>query len=103
MNAVANSVILALGLGIAGGLIFGFGMVAGPLTPSEGHPTPVAWAVFLIVPLILCCTGTVMARSWPVRIALVAESIAILMLTAELLRFFGMVVGKLWRKSREVA
>jgi len=32
-----------------------------------------------------------MARSWPVRIALVAESIAILMLTADLLRIYGMV------------
>ena len=91
MNPVAKSVVLALSLGIAGGLIFGFGMVAGPLTPSEGHPTPLAWAVFLIVPLLLCFTGTLMARSWPVRIALVAESIAILMLTADLLRIFGMV------------
>ena len=91
MNAVAKSVVLALSLGIAGGLIFGFGMVAGPLTPSEGHPTPLAWAVFLIVPLLLCFLGTVMARSWPVRIALVAESIAILMLTADLLRIYGMV------------
>ena len=90
MNAVAKSVVLALSLGIAGGLIFGFGMVAGPLTPSEGHPTPLAWAVFLILPLLFCFRGTLMAKSWPVRIALVAESIAILMLTADLLHIFGM-------------
>jgi hypothetical protein len=91
VNAVAKSVAIALSLGLAGGLIFGFGMVAGPLTPSEGHPTPLAWALFLIVPLLLSFIGTAIARSWPVRIALVTESIAILILTADLLRMFGMV------------
>ena len=60
MNAVAKSVVVALSLAIAGGLIFGFGMVAGPLTPSEGHPTPLAWVVFLILPLLLCFTGIVL-------------------------------------------
>lgn len=91
MNPVAKSVAIALSLGIVGGLMFGFGMVAGPLTPSEGHPTPVSLAVFLIAPLLLCFTGTVIAKSWLVRIALVAESIAILILTADLLRIFGMI------------
>lgn len=91
MNDIAKSVVRALSLGIAGGLIFGFGMVAGPLTPSEGHPTPLAWAVFLIVPLLFCFTGSLMSKSWPVRIALLAEGIAILRLTADLLRMFGMV------------
>ena len=91
MNAVAKSVVIALSLGIAGGLMFGFGMVAGPLTPSEGHPTPVSWAMFLIAPLLLCFTGTVIARSWLAKIALVAECIAILFLTADLLRIFGMI------------
>ena len=91
MNAIAKSVVIALSLGIAGGLVFGFGMVAGPLTPSEGHPTPVSWAVFLIAPLLLCFTGTVIARSWLVRIALVAESITILIFTADLLHIFGMI------------
>jgi hypothetical protein len=43
------------------------------------------------VPLLLCLTGTVLAKSWPVRIALLVESIAILMLTADLLRIFGML------------
>ena len=91
MNDIAKSVVRGLCLGFAGGLIFGFGMVAGPLTPSEGHPTRVAWAVFLVLPLLSCLTGSVMARSWAVRIALVAESIAILILTADLLRILGMV------------
>ncbi len=50
----------------------------GPLTPSEGHPTPVAWLVFSIVPLLLTLAGAVVARPWPVRIALLAEGIAIL-------------------------
>jgi hypothetical protein len=71
--------------------MFGFGMVAGPLTPSEGHPTTLAWAVFLIVPLLLCFTGTVVAKSWPVKIALIAESIVVLRLTAYLLRIFGIL------------
>lgn len=71
--------------------MFGFGMVAGPLTPSEGHPTPMSWAVFLIAPLLLCFTGTVIVRSWLVKIALVAESIAILILTSHLLRIFGLI------------
>jgi hypothetical protein len=88
MNAVAKSVVLALSLGIAGGLIFGLGMVAGWLTPSEGHPTPLAWTVFVIVPLLLTFVGTVVARSWPVKIALLTEGIAILLLTVELLRVF---------------
>jgi hypothetical protein len=58
-------------------------MVAGPLTPSEGHPTPVAWLVFLIVPLFMCFAGIVVARSWPVKIALLAESITILIEASE--------------------
>jgi len=32
-----------------------------------------------------------MARSWPVRLALLAERIAILMFTPDLLRIFGMI------------
>jgi hypothetical protein len=91
MNAFAKRVALALSLGLAAGLIFGFGIVAGPLTPSEGHPTPLAWAFFLIVPLLFTMAGIAMARSWPVRIALAAESIAILILTGDLLRIHGMV------------
>ena len=91
MNATAKRVVLALSMGFAAGLIFGFGMVAGPLTPSEGHPTPLAWLVCLIVPILLCLTGAVVAKPWPVRVALLLESIAILILTADLLRVFGML------------
>ena len=91
MNAVAKSVVIALSLGMVAGIVFGFGMLAGPLTPSEGHPTPVSWVLFLIAPLLLCFIGIAIARPWLVRIALVAESIAILILTADLLRIFGMI------------
>lgn len=85
MNAVAKRVVVALSLGFAAAVIFGFGMI-GPLTPSEGHPTLVAWMVFSIVPLLLTLAGAVVARQWPVRIALLAEAIAILLLTVDLLR-----------------
>ena len=84
MDAVAKSVVVALGLGFAAAVIFGIGMI-GPLTPSEGHPTLLAWLVFSIVPLLLTLVGTVVARSWPVKIALLAEGIAILLWTVELL------------------
>jgi hypothetical protein len=84
VDAVAKSVVAALGLGFAAAIIFGIGMI-GPLTPSEGHPTQLAWLVFSIVPLLLTLVGTLVARSWPVKIALLAEGIAILLWAVELL------------------
>jgi hypothetical protein len=84
MNPVAKSVVVALSLGFAAAIIFGIGMI-GPLTPSEGRPTLFVWLVFSIVPLLLTLVGTVVARSWPVKIALLAEGIAILLWTVELL------------------
>ena len=84
MNPVAKSVVVALSLGFAAAIIFGIGM-NGPLTPSEGRPTLFVWLVFSIVPLLLTLVGTVVARSWPVKIALLAEGIAILLWTVELL------------------
>ena len=91
MDAVAKSVVVALGLGFAAAIIFGIGMM-GPLTPSEGHPTLLAWLVFSIVPLLLTLVGTVVARSWPVKIALLAEGIAILLWTVELLHVHQVLV-----------
>jgi hypothetical protein len=87
MNAVVKSAVVALSLGFGAAVIFGIGMIE-PLTPSEGHPTLLAWLVFSIVPLLLTLIGTAVARPWPVKIALLAESIAILMFTADLLRMF---------------
>ena len=84
MNAAARTAVIALGMGIVSGIIFGIGMI-GPLTPSEGHPTLLAWSVFSIVPLLLTLVGTIVARPWPVKIALLAEGIAILLWTVELL------------------
>jgi hypothetical protein len=91
VDAVAKSVVVALGLGFAAAIIFGIGMM-GPLTPSEGHPTLLAWLVFSIVPLLLTLVGTVVARSWPVKIALLAEGIAILLWTVELLHVHQVLV-----------
>jgi hypothetical protein len=84
VNATAKGVVVALSLGFAAAIIFGIGMI-GPLTPSEGHPTLLAWLVFSIVPPLLTLVGTVVAKPWPVRIALLAEGIAILLLTVDLL------------------
>jgi hypothetical protein len=84
MDAVAKSVIVPLSLGCAAAIIFGIGMI-GPLTPSEGHPMLLAWLVFSFVPLLLTLVGTVVARPWPVKIALLAEGIAIVLWTLELL------------------
>jgi len=91
VNAIAKSVVIALSLGVAAGILFGFGMIAGPLTPSEGHPTTLAWLMFSIVPLLFCLVGAVVAKSWPVRIALLAECMAILVFITDLLRIFGIL------------
>jgi hypothetical protein len=56
----------------------------GPLTPSYGHPSLIAWLVFSIVPILLTLVGTVVARPWPVKIALLAEGTGILLWTVEL-------------------
>jgi len=85
VNPLAKSVVVALGLGFAAAIIFGTGMI-GPLTPSEGRPTLLAWIVFSIVPLLVTLVATVVARPWPVKIALLAEGIAILLWTVQLLR-----------------
>jgi hypothetical protein len=85
VNAVAKSAVVALSLGFASAIIFGIGMI-GPLTPSEGHPTLLAWLVFSIVPPLLILVGTVVAKPWPLKIALMAEAIGIILWTLELLR-----------------
>ena len=87
MNAAAKSSVIALSIGLVSAIIFGIGMI-GPLTPSEGHPTLLAWLVFSIVPLLLTLVGTVVARSWLVKIALLAECIGIVRVTIHLLRLF---------------
>jgi len=84
VNAAAKSVVVALSMGFVSAIIFGIGMI-GPLTPSEGHPTLLVWLLFSVVPLLLTLVGTVVARPWPVKIALLAEGIAILLWTIELL------------------
>ena len=65
-------------------IIFGIGML-GPLTPSYGQPSLIAWLVFSILPLLLAFDGLVVARPGPVKIALSAEGIWILLMTIDLL------------------
>jgi hypothetical protein len=84
LNADAKSAVVALSVGFLSGIIFGIGLI-GPLTPSYGHPSLLAWFVFSIVPLVLALVSTVVTRPWPVKIALLVEAITILLLTLQLL------------------
>jgi hypothetical protein len=54
---------------VLGWVLFGFGVVAGPLTPSEGYPRVVDLAVFLGAPAFLFGWLFVRGIGRPVRIA----------------------------------
>ena len=71
-------------MGFVSAIIFGIGMT-GPLTPSYGQPSLIAWLVFSILPLLLTFDGLIVARRWPVKIALSSEGIWILLVTIDLL------------------
>jgi|GEM_PF-4605033 len=87
MNDIAKSVIIALGMGLLAAILFGVGLIGG-LTPSNGQPSFVAWFVYSVVPIMLTLVGLFVARSWPVKIFLLAECIGILAVTVDLLRLF---------------
>ncbi len=85
MNAIAKSVLLALGMGFLAAILVGTGLIGG-LTPSYGQPSLVAWFIYSVVPFVLTLVGIFVARSWPVKIFLFAECIGILAVTVDLLR-----------------
>lgn len=87
MNAVAKSVTIALGMGVLAAILFGIGLIGG-LTPSYGQPSLVAWFVYSVVPILLTLVGLFVARSWPVKIFLLAECVGIIAMTIDLLRLF---------------
>ena len=87
MNAIAKSVLVALGMGLLAAILVGVGLIGG-LTPSYGQPSLVAWFVYSVVPIVLTLVGLFVARSWPVKIFLLAECIGIFALTIHLLRLF---------------
>jgi fucose permease len=87
MNAIAKSVVLALGMGLSAAILFGVGLIGG-LTPSTGQPSLAAWLVYSVVPIVLTLVGLFVARSWPVKIFLLAECAGIVALTIDLLRLF---------------
>jgi hypothetical protein len=87
MNDIARSVTIALGLGLLAAIIFGVGLIGG-LTPSNGHPSLVAWFVYSVVPIVLTLVGLFLARDWLVKIFLLAECIGISAVTVNLLRLF---------------
>ena len=71
-------------MGFVSAIIFGIGMI-GPLTPSYGQPSLIAWLVFSILPLLLTFDGLIVTRRWPVKIVLSSEGIWILLVTIDLL------------------
>jgi len=87
MNAIAKSVVIALGMGLLAAMLFGVGLIGG-LTPSTGQPSLAAWFLFSVVPIGLTLVSLFVARSWPVKIFLLAECIGIVALTIDLLRLF---------------
>ncbi len=78
---------IALGLGLLAAIVFGVGLIGG-LTPSDGQPSLVAWFVYSVVPIVLTLVSLFLARSWPVKIFLLAECIGISAVTVNLLRLF---------------
>lgn len=87
MNDIARSVMMALGMGLLAAILFGAGLIGG-LTPSNGQPSLVAWFVYSVVPIVLTLVGLFVARSWPVKIFLLAQCIGIFAGTVSLLRLF---------------
>jgi hypothetical protein len=87
MNAIAKSVVIALGMGLLAAILVGVGLIGG-LTPSYDQPSLVAWFLYSVVPIAMTLVGLFVARSWPVKIFLLAECIGILAVTINLLRLF---------------
>ena len=71
-------------MGFVSAIIFAIAMI-GPLTPSHGQPSLIAWLVFSILPLLLTFDGLIVTRRWPVKIVLSSEGIWILLVTIDLL------------------
>jgi hypothetical protein len=44
-NAIAKSVVIALGMGLLAAILFGVGLIGG-LTPSNGQPSLAAWFLY---------------------------------------------------------
>jgi hypothetical protein len=81
LNAVAA--VVGLSMGFVSAIIFAIAMI-GPLTPSHGQPSLIAWFLFSILPL-LEFRWTNCGETWPVKIALSAEGIWILLVRIDLL------------------
>jgi hypothetical protein len=72
-----------------GGLVFAAALawfifilgLMGPLTPSEGSPSPRALGVFIGIPELLFILGGLVARTTPARVAFVLQAAAIVALT----------------------
>ena len=85
MNAIAKSVVIALGMGLLAAILVGVGLIGG-LTPSDGQPSLVAWFAYSVVPIVLTLVGLFVAKPWPVKLFLLAECIGIFAMTIDPLR-----------------
>ena len=80
---------LAVGLFVLAWVIFAFGLIA-PLTPSEGHPSPTALAVFVGVPVALLGATAGNSRERWLKIGGVVQIVLLVLLTSY-------VVALTWR------
>lgn len=90
MSPTVKSVAIAMILGLLSAILFGIGLV-GPLTPSEGRPSIVAWEICAALPILLSLIAATISKDWIVRIALLAEFAVVLTVTIHLLRLFQVV------------
>lgn len=78
---------VALSMGLLAAILFGIGLIGG-LTPSYGQPSLIAWLIFSALPIVLTLVGLFVAKSWPVKVFLLAECIGIIAVTIDLLHLF---------------
>ena len=86
MEAGVNARLRSAGLVFVAALAwftFTLGLI-GPLTPSEGSPSPRALAVFIGIPEFLFIIGGLVARTTLARVAFVLQAAAIAALTVGL-------------------
>jgi hypothetical protein len=86
-----RSAIRALIVGLVAGLILGFGLVGGGLTPSYGRPSLTDWLVYAVGPIVFSVIGCLVAKHWVIRAILLVEALGTLALTLKLLRFHSVL------------
>ena len=88
MSPKAKSVAIAITLGSCAAILFGIGDF-GPLSPSEGRPSAIAWSICAFLPVLLSLFAALISKDWIVRIVLLLEFALLLRTTIHLLRLFN--------------